>query len=163
MPFKFFLIPIRHSEAAEQELNAFIRSHRVLDVQRQWVESGGSPCWSFCVEYVDTPVGGGNPSQPPERRARVDYREVLNEDDFTVFATLRELRRELAQAERIPAYQVFNDRQLAEMVQKKAHSKADLQSLPGAGEARVEKYGERFLERLRELQGGQDEADGKSV
>ena len=44
---------------------------------------------------------------------------MLSESDFAVFATLGELRRELAQADGVAPYLVFNNRQLAEMVQKK--------------------------------------------
>ncbi|MCO6455393.1 MAG: HRDC domain-containing protein [Pirellulaceae bacterium] len=166
MPFKFILIPLRHSEDAERELNAFLRGHRVLHVDRRCIESDGATFWSFCVEYVDVPAAAGQPGRPAEQRSRVDYREVLNAEDFAVFASLRELRKELSQAENIPAYQVFNDLHLAEMVRKNTSSKSDLLALPNVGPARVEKYGQRFLDRLRELRQPrerQDETDGKSV
>ena len=41
MSFKFFTIPIRDNGAAEGELNAFLRGHRVLSVERRWVEGTG--------------------------------------------------------------------------------------------------------------------------
>jgi hypothetical protein len=36
VPYRFFLIPVRNSVAAEEELNRFLRGHRVLNVDRRW-------------------------------------------------------------------------------------------------------------------------------
>jgi hypothetical protein len=38
MPLKFFTIPVRDTDQAEEELNGFLCSHRVLAVDRRWVE-----------------------------------------------------------------------------------------------------------------------------
>ena len=45
VPYRFFLIPVRQSGPAEEELNRLLRSHRVLNVVRQWVDEGSE---SFC-------------------------------------------------------------------------------------------------------------------
>jgi hypothetical protein len=34
MPFKFFVIPVQASQAAEDEMNTFIRGHTVLHVDQ---------------------------------------------------------------------------------------------------------------------------------
>ena len=49
MAFKFFTIPIQSSEAAEDELNVFVRSHKVLSVDRRWVDLGAESFWAICV------------------------------------------------------------------------------------------------------------------
>ncbi len=97
------------------------------------------------------------------QRSKVDYREVLNEQDFAVFAKLRDLRKEIAQASGVPVYAVFNNEQLAKMVQEKARTKADLEAIAGVGDARIEKYGPRFLDFLKQQWAVTNEADGKSV
>jgi hypothetical protein len=55
MPFKFFTIPIQNAEAFESELNAFVQSHRVLAVERRWVDQGATSFWclaSFSARWL---------------------------------------------------------------------------------------------------------------
>ena len=160
MAFKLFTIPIQTSEAAEAELNAFLRSHKVLSVVRRWVDQGATSFWAFCVDYLDPATTGGRGSQQSARRGKIDYRQVLNDDDFAAFARLRDLRKEIAQAEGVPVYAVFNNEQLAKMVQQKARTGSDLEAIAGVGDGRIEKYGPRFLEFLTQQSGGGDETDG---
>jgi superfamily II DNA helicase RecQ len=67
-----------------------------------------------------------------------------------VFARLRALRKERADADGVPAYAVFTNDQLAEMVQHRAVTAAALREIAGVGEARAEKYGAAFLAVLTE-------------
>lgn len=80
--------------------------------------------------------------------SKVDYREVLSEADFKLFARLRTLRKELAEHEGVPAYALFTNEQLAAMVARRVRTPAELGAIPGVGAARVEKYASRFLELL---------------
>ena len=82
------------------------------------------------------------------RPGKIDYREVLSPEDFAVFARLRQLRKEIAQAEAVPVYTIFTNDQLAQMVQSRATTKAALEKIAGVGDARIEKYGPRVLEFL---------------
>ena len=52
---------------------------------------------------------------------------------------------------------------LAQMVQQKAASKADLEKIIGVGDARVQKYGERMVEVLVGQRNGSNAPDGKTV
>ena len=56
------------------------------------------------------------------RRGKVDFKEVLSDPEFAVFARLRALRKERADAEGVPAYALFTNEQLAEMVQRRGAS-----------------------------------------
>ena len=58
-----------------------------------------------------------------------------------MFARLREIRKEIAQADAVPVYTVFTNEQLAQMVQARATTKAALEKIAGVGDARIEKYG----------------------
>ena len=160
MPIKFFVIPIQDLEAAESESNAFLGSHTVVRVERNWVDQGPASFWSLCVDYLEA---GSRGSQQARRRDRVDYREKLSEEDFILYSKLRDLRKEIAQAEGVPLYNVFNNNQLATMIEKKARSKAELESIAGAGDARVEKYGQQFLDFMAKQWGAVDEAGEQPV
>jgi hypothetical protein len=150
MAYRIFVVSARDEGAATAELNGFLRSHRVLGVDRRWVNHDGESYWSFCVDYLESGSGGSVAAAKPGSgagRARVDYREILSPEDFAVFARLRQVRKDLAQSESIPVYTVFNNEQLAQMVQGRATTKAALEKIAGVGEARIEKYGARMLDK----------------
>jgi superfamily II DNA helicase RecQ len=148
MAYRVFVIPNRGDEAAEAELNAFLRSHRVMTVDRRWVDQGGDSFWSVCVDYVERAPAGASSAPLGKDRVRVDYRALLGEAGYAVYERLRGLRTELSAQEHVPPYLIFNNDQLAQMIQKQARTKSDLAALAGVGDARVEKYGPRFLELL---------------
>lgn len=135
MPYKFFTIPVRDVGLAEEALNGFLRSHKVLSVDRRWVEQGDNSYWSFCIDYLETRRNGE--ANRPSERTNVDYKEVLSAEDFAVFARLRDLRKGLAQEEAVPVYTIFTNEQLAQMVQQRVKSKQDLEAIPGVGETRI--------------------------
>jgi len=147
MPFRFFTVPVQSIAVAEAELNAFLGSHKVLAVDRQWVDQGANSFWAVCVEYL---VVGGAASSPKilSGRIRVDYKEILDPAEFEVFSRLRGLRKEIATREAIPIYTVFTNEQLARFVQLRCRTKADLGKADGVGEARLDKYGEKILKFL---------------
>ena len=64
---------------------------------------------------------------------------------------LREWRLARARAEEVPAYVVFNDRTLAELVAREPRTLAELAAVPGIGPAKLERYGPDLLARLAEL------------
>lgn len=145
MQYQFFIIPCHDPAEAQAELNAFLRSRRILSVQRQFAERQGCACWYFSVEYLQ---GNGVREAKDTQRPKVDYKEVLSPEDFAAYGRLREVRKQLANAEGVPVYAVFTNEQLAAMVQAKVTSAIALGRLEGVGEARVKKYGEAFLKAL---------------
>ncbi|MFN6138479.1 MAG: HRDC domain-containing protein [Planctomycetota bacterium] len=148
MPFRIFLIPVLYGDDATEELNAFIASHRVAHIERKWIDQGTQSAWAFCVEYVlASPTRDGNPRTQLSRN-RIDYKTILSSDEFTIFSQLRELRKELSQQEGVPVFALFSNEQLAQMVQRRCSSKADLLGIEGIGEAKVEKYSEKLIATL---------------
>jgi ATP-dependent DNA helicase RecQ len=65
-----------------------------------------------------------------------------------LFASLRALRRRLAEERGVPPYVVFTDATLLAMVATRPATEADLLAVPGVGPAKLERYGEAFLEVL---------------
>ncbi len=66
-----------------------------------------------------------------------------------LFASLRALRRQLADERGVPPYVVFTDATLVAMVEGRPVTEADLLTVPGVGPVKLERYGEAFLEALR--------------
>jgi superfamily II DNA helicase RecQ len=166
MAFQLFTVPIQDDGRDLEQLNAFLRRHKILSVERRWVEQGASSFWSFCIDYLEgAPADGGGyrGGRGPGGRAKIDYRETLSPADFAVFARLRDLRKDLAQAEGVPVYTIFTNEQLAQMVQTRTTTKAALEKIAGVGDARLDKYGGRVLELLGQAWKEPHEADGKPV
>ncbi|MEQ9397547.1 MAG: ATP-dependent DNA helicase RecQ [Longimicrobiales bacterium] len=68
--------------------------------------------------------------------------------DASLFESLRTLRRELADAQGVPAYIVFSDKVLREMAANRPSTPAELLAVSGVGPAKLEKYGAAFLDAL---------------
>ena len=146
MQLKLFIVPVKNLALPEGEMNAFLRSHRVLAVRKEFVCDGENSFWTFCVEYLESAPAGM--AAPGSKLPKVDYKELLKPEEFEVFSRLRDWRKGVAEKEGVPVYVVFTNEQLAEMVKKKASSKTALKEIEGVGEARIEKYGAGVLERL---------------
>ena len=99
--------------------------------------------------FFSIPVQQGQDSAA-ELNGKVDYKDVLTDAEFAVFARLRALRKEMSEREGIAAYAIFTNEQLAEIVRGRIASLAGLRQLPGVGEARTERYGAAFLTIVQE-------------
>ena len=75
--------------------------------------------------------------------------DSLTSKGFKLFDKLKELRLEIARAEKIPPYIVFNDKTLIDMCAKMPTTKSDMLNVSGVGENKYGKYGERFIAVIR--------------
>ena len=80
-----------------------------------------------------------------------------------MFSRLRELRKVLAQKEAIPVYALFTNEQLAQIVQQRCQTKADLARIDGIGESKIEKYADHILPLLTSLRESKDATNSESV
>jgi len=69
--------------------------------------------------------------------------------DPALLDALRALRRELAQAQNVPAYVVFHDATLYELARLRPGDESALRQVSGIGEHKLARYGARLLEVLR--------------
>jgi superfamily II DNA helicase RecQ len=143
MKYRFFAIPALDPEAGQDALNAFCAGRRVVSVDKHFVAESGNSFWAVCVTWQDGPAPGK--AGPDSRRDRIDYRAVLSEADFAVHAELRNLRKRLSEQDGVPAYALFTNEQLAEMVTRRARTVVDLGAIEGVGKSRVDRYGAAFL------------------
>ena len=84
--------------------------------------------------------------KPRRRPADVE----LSAEDEKLLADLYALRKQLASKQKIPAYLVFSDATLREMVQKKPFSTDELLNITGVGEKKAARYGTIFLAAIEE-------------
>ncbi|MDH4283128.1 MAG: ATP-dependent DNA helicase, partial [Myxococcales bacterium] len=84
------------------------------------------------------------------RRAKKDRtpaeRELPDDVDSSLFERLRATRLEIARAKGVPAYVICHDRTLLEIAAYKPASMKALADIYGMGPARLESYGEPFLD-----------------
>ncbi len=139
MKYKVFQISAIDSADDVEELNSFCASNRVAEIDKQFVSNGRNSFWSFCVSYVEN-------DRSQRIKSKIDYREVLDEKDFALFAKLRDLRKKLAESEGVPAYALFTNEQLATIVREQVTSMEDLGNISGVGQTRVDKYGQKFVD-----------------
>lgn len=141
MQIKIFTVPLFGGEEATEEMNRFLRSNKIVDITKSMAQQGDVAYWTFCVTYLL----GAPPKvqQPvPERKEKVDYRNVLDAPTFARFAVLRTIRKQLAEADAVPAFAVFTDAELAEIAKLDELTPKLMLTINGLGEKRVEKYGE---------------------
>lgn len=160
MPLKFMCIPAVGCTVSEAELNNFTGSHRILTVDRRFVEAGQNSCWAICIDYLEGSASVRNSNR--SSRNRIDYREVLTEEQFTVFASLRELRKELAAKDGVPVYTVFTNEQLGQIAQLEVTNRANLKTVEGVGDGKLEKYGDAILQLINK-RAAADATCGESI
>jgi len=144
MKLKFFWIPAVDSTAAEQELNQFLANHRIVEVEKTFSQSGTQAGWAFCVQWLS----GTESAQTAgtAKRSKIDYREVLDEPTFRIFAALRSWRKKAAATRSVPIYTVATNEQLATVARGRIRTKSELEKIEGFGESRMANYGADLLE-----------------
>ena len=112
------------------------------------------PCGTACDECRGTTfldlVAAPERSTPGRARAGSTAEVVFGEADEGLFQRLRALRRELADAEGVPAYIVFSDAVLERMAAARPTDDVSLLAVSGVGPAKLARYGQAFLRVLRQ-------------
>jgi len=105
-----------------------------------------APCRTACDECLVIGIDALLPAGPA--RAPSMITPSWQSDNPDVFEQLRTLRRELADADGVPAYVVFSDATLREMARRVPKTLVELRTVSGVGPMKLQLYGERFLEVL---------------
>ena len=92
----------------------------------------------------------------PKVGARRDRRAaaaavIVDDADAVLLDSLKALRTRLARAQNVPAYVVFSDRTLAELATHRPTTPGAMREIHGVGDAKLERYGDAFLEAIRGL------------
>ena len=143
MQVQIFNIPLTDNGATIAELNRFLAGHRVLEVEQRFFQNEKGACWSFCIRYLPSVTNFQNSA-----KEKIDYKQVLSEGEFAVFSKLREIRKQIATHDAVPAYAVFTDEELAAIAKLPVIEESKLLSVNGIGDKKVAKYGKQFIEML---------------
>jgi superfamily II DNA helicase RecQ len=155
MQIQVFSIPMEGDEEATAQLNLFLRTHKVLCIEKAPVIAQGRQYWSVCVEFLprrpgSAPATASGSANTPDK-PKIDYRQILTPPEFSRFSKLRQLRKQLADSEAVPVYALFTNAQLADMARKVPKSKAALGEVEGLGEAKIGRYADVLLGLLTSL------------
>lgn len=142
MQIKTYAIPIIGGEQMNEEMNTFLRSKKVLQMESQIVTHANTAFWSFCIKYIE------DATITERERIKVDYKQVLDEAAFKRFSRLREIRKQIAFDDSIPAYAVFTDEELAGVAKLEEITLSKMKTVKGIGDKKIEKYGQLFLKSL---------------
>ena len=130
---------------AEQELNSFLRGHKILEVDSQLVSNAHGASWCFCIRYIGSGIGEKNGEKNlPEK---VDYRKVLDEPTFQKFSKLREIRKEISARESISAFIIFTDEELAALARLDEVTEKGMRSIKGVGDKKIDRFGKYFIKK----------------
>ncbi len=80
---------------------------------------------------------------------KIQKRSVKQLPNETLFESLRVLRKEISDQERVPPYIIFSDSTLREMSEQCPTDEKSLLSIKGVGEAKIKSYGNRFIQILQ--------------
>jgi len=89
------------------------------------------------------------PAEKGARRSKVARGSAgapaVVEADKDLFQALRQKRMEIARAQNVPPYVIFHDKTLIELAAARPTSRREMASVPGVGEAKLDRYGPAFL------------------
>lgn len=145
MQFKLFIIPISDTGKFTEEMNAFLRSNKILQVEKHFVNDPEGSYWTFCIQYIEKTF-----QYTPEKKDKIDYKNVLDEPTFERFSILREIRKQIAIKEAVPAYMIFTDEELSRVAKLQDITVKTLLTIKGIGEKKIERFGEQFIQALQE-------------
>jgi ATP-dependent DNA helicase RecQ len=74
---------------------------------------------------------------------------VVADEDIDLWEALRACRQSLANEHNVPAYVIFHDKTLHEMLAHRPQTAAEMLGISGVGQTKVDRYGDRFLTVLR--------------
>jgi superfamily II DNA helicase RecQ len=144
MQYKFFTFPMAPSLEQEEELNRFLRSHRVLSVDKELLSPPDS-CWIFVVRFMK---GKADTEKSSFAASKVNYQEILSQEAYLRYEKMRVIRKSIAQELNIPAYAVFTNKELSIIAGLEKCTAESLLKIEGIGAGKMEKVGYRFINAL---------------
>lgn len=146
------------SEYPKEFWHSFLRQllaagHIVLNIQRygslQISPSGLSILkGDSSYEYKEITIQKAKSRKSIEKRLLQDFQSEFSETDSKLLSRLKSLRSALAREQGVPAFVVFADAVLFEMINRKPRNTAEFGQLNGVGPMKLERYSEAFLKVL---------------
>jgi ATP-dependent DNA helicase RecQ len=141
------------TEFSDQQWRSIFR--QLVALGYLWVDHGrfGALCLSESSREVlrgTTPLALREDVMNAPRKTKTTKAapETLQPKDVPLFEELKLLRKELADEAGVPPYVVFHDATLLAMIEHRPMDETEFLALSGVGEAKLNKYGEEFLDLL---------------
>lgn len=145
MQIKLFTIPVLGVSDYNDELNVFLRSHKIVEIEKQLVQSANGVYWCIYISYLElTHVEKAS-------KEKIDYMKELTPEVFARFSSLRKIRKEIATKEKVSAFVIFTDAELAEMAKLPELSLAKLKNITGIGKGKIEKYAKILVDTFNSI------------
>ena len=109
---------------------------------------------NFDVQESKVERKAASSKQRSSKSSKGAIKRELSDVEFALFEELRSLRRELAEQEAVPAFVIFSDATLYDMVDKLPQSPEEFLEVSGVGEVKQQRYGEAFLTVLQGANSG---------
>jgi|GEM_PF-5397545 len=93
MQIQLFYIPVAEQGELLSEMNKFLGTHKVLEVEQKFYQNEKGAYWCFCVRTI---TGVAQFTGSFNNKVKVDYKQVLTADEFEIFSKLRECRKKIA-------------------------------------------------------------------
>ena len=126
-------------------LNINIQRYGALQITQK-----GEKVLKGVEDYFYRKIEFDKPIKNKKKRAEIIDSEMLN-DEKELFLALKSKRIELARRRRVPAYIIFPDATLHQMLIHKPQSLEAMGKLNGVGSKKLEKYGEAFISVINEI------------
>ncbi len=139
MELQFFTIPVKAVSDYNDELNRFLRSKKIVHIDKQLLTIEGWGYWCLCITYLEPSVVDKAP------KGKVDYMKTLSPEIFSVFSVLRKIRKAMAEEEKVSAFLIFTDAELASIASLEELTVETIKKIPGIGSGKIDKYGLRLL------------------
>jgi len=140
-----FLLPVYPNSSEQEELNCFLRGHRIVQTRKDLVREDTNTHWAVLVEYLEN----FEKNTSDQIKGKIDYKEILTPEDFNVFSKLRDVRKKLAEEYGLPVYAVCTNDQLAEMAKRRPANQTEFMQISGIGQSKAEKYIPAFSDCLK--------------
>ena len=151
MSFRVKIFTLRFNSALgefdDTDVQRFLADKQLIEVRDHFFVHQGLPCLAVILLYnsaVEAPKDQIQ-GESSKQQERFDPKEVLREEDWPLYTSLKEWRNELAKSEGIPPYIIATNRQIAEIAKDRPDSLDGLKRIEGLGKAKVESYGAAIL------------------
>ncbi|MFK9091085.1 DNA helicase RecQ [Bacillus salipaludis] len=107
------------------------------------IEHGQFPTIYVAPKGKDVLLG----NEPVYRREAVKVKQVSKNDPL--FEELRDVRRRIAETEKVPPFVIFSDAAIKDMCAKQPKTNEEFLQVSGVGEHKLKKYGLEFIQAIR--------------
>ena len=141
-----------------EDLNHFLRSHKIIRLSQGFVQAGENPGFQILVEYAEN-----SSSESAQKNKRVDYRAMLkDEKQKSEFDSLKDFRSSLCKKDKlVGAYMICKDEHLYEMVTRPEITLEEILSFPHSANIKLEEYGKILFDHLVKIRSGKKNLEEK--